>query len=86
MELYGEGNYAIGDVKDITITNAFQNLDEKTTKCQTNNNIEDCVTKTVLEELKKKCECSPFHLQNFSRNDEVFAVSNDKQINRVLHR
>ena len=73
MELYGEGNYAIGDVKEITITNDFENLDEQTTKCQTNNNIEDCVAEMVLEELKKKCECLPFNLQNFSRNDKVFA-------------
>ena len=66
FELNGEGNFKLGDVKQIRTTPDFTSMDKNTIGCQTESSYEDCITHKYLEMLWKKCDCLPFHLQNYS--------------------
>ena len=70
MELFGEGNFKLGDIKKIETTNDFDNLDEDKRDCQLVSTYEECVTKKYLETLKIKCDCLPYNLQNYSSSDK----------------
>ena len=69
MELLGEGNFRLGDVKEVKITKDFASLDETTKGCQTETSFEDCVTKKSLETLVNICNCMPYNLKNYSIAD-----------------
>ena len=66
MEHFGEGNFKMGDVKEIVTTDAYNSMDENIRGCQTESSYEDCVTQKYLNILKNKCKCLPFSLQNYS--------------------
>ena len=72
MELTGEGNYEMEEVKQVAITDDFADLDENSRKCQTISRFEDCVTQYFLKALEENCYCLPYNLQNYTlTSDEV---------------
>ena len=70
MELLGEGNFRLGDVKEVKITEDFASLDETIKECQTETSFEDCVTQISLETLVNTCDCIPYSLKNYSNDEE----------------
>ena len=70
MELYGEGNYEIENVKEITITDDFASMNEQTRGCQTESNMEDCVTQKLITNMRNSCKCLPYNMQNYSSPHE----------------
>ena len=70
MEQFGEGNFRLGDVKQIETTPDFDTLDEEARECQLESTYEECVTNNYLDTLKKDCGCLPFNLQNYSSSIE----------------
>ena len=69
VELLGEGNFRLGDVKQVVTTKDFNSLDESTRGCQMETSFEDCVTKKSLETLVNICNCMPYNLKNYSIAD-----------------
>ena len=67
LSLSGEGTYALSVVKEIDVTEAFLNLDEKTKMCQNEETVEDCWMKNHFKEGIKKCKCIPYGLRNYSK-------------------
>ena len=65
MELSGEGNYGLGDVKQVAITDDFASMDEQTRNCQTESSFEDCVTQNILKNIVENCKCLPYNLKNY---------------------
>ena len=70
MELHGDGNFKLENVKQMTITKDFMALDEQSRKCQTKISFEDCVTQKYLESMKAICKCLPYNLQNYSLGEK----------------
>lgn len=77
IKLYGEGNYALTDVKEIKVTDDFLDLDIETRKCQHKEAFEDCTTRQHLYEVQMKCHCVPYNIKDFSNKDqvEIFCLS-----------
>ena len=66
LKLYGEGAYAISDVKEVKATKAFLGLDAQTKRCQTKESNEDCSSRIYIKMIKKQCQCIPFNLLNIA--------------------
>ena len=66
ISVYGEGSYAISAVKEMKVTDEFLGLDVNTRKCQNKELFETCTTRQYLENIREKCNCVPFPLQDFT--------------------
>ena len=66
MRLYGEGNYALANVKQMDGTEGFLSLDDKVKKCQSKESVLECEANAYLDSGRKKCGCVPYHLMSFS--------------------
>ena len=74
LELHGEGNYALNVVKEIKITDDFLSLDVKTKKCQNKESVRDCSTRKYLKKLEENCNCVPYKLRNFTKENQVHLI------------
>ena len=54
------------DVKEMTGTEDFFNLDVEVRQCQNKESVLECQAKKYLEMGKEKCECVPHHLRGFA--------------------
>ena len=81
LNLDGDGNYPLTSVKEVKTSDGFLGLDQKFTKCQTKESLEDCKTKIYLEKLREVCHCVPYELKNATDdiicNSEGLRCSND---------
>ena len=66
--LFGEGNYALTDIKQIEITDAFLSLDEEIKKCQNVETVHECETRKFINLGLERCNCTPYALRNFTKN------------------
>ena len=66
--LYGEGDYALTDVKKVVVTKAFMNLDEGIKNCQNIETYKDCLAKEYIIMGLEMCNCTPFELRNYSKS------------------
>ena len=66
LYLYGEGKYGLSSVKEIDVTEGFQNLDERTKECQSFESLEKCFKKEFFKRGYAQCKCTPFHLRDYS--------------------
>ena len=66
MRLYGKGDFALTDVKEMDGTQGFLDLDDGIRKCQNFETVLECKAKIYLDIGKKKCKCVPHHLRGFS--------------------
>ena len=69
--LYGDGNFAISDVKEVKVTEEFLGLDDSTKNCQNREPYENCTTRHYLETVQLKCNCVPYALKDFSKANQV---------------
>ena len=65
--MFGQGIYALTDVKEIDTTEAFLNLDEEIKGCQNVETYRECQAKEYISMGLKKCNCTPYALRNFSK-------------------
>ena len=59
----GEGEYNLNIVKEEKGTDSFISMSPDITKCQEIIEYQDCTTKIYEDEMKKNCQCLPFHLR-----------------------
>ena len=59
----GEGEYNLNIVKEEKGTDSFLAMSSDVTKCQEIIEYQDCTTKVYEDEMKKNCQCLPFHLR-----------------------
>ena len=71
LKLFGEGNYAITDIQDVSVSEEFLGLDTATRGCHRNSELEDCETKTYLGKMKDKCGCITNNLMRFFPEENV---------------
>ena len=63
--LFGEGNYALTDIKQIKVTEDFLTLGEEKTKCQDMEEYDHCLTRIYGHKMIDICGCSPLSLKSF---------------------
>ena len=63
--LFGEGNYALTDIKQIKVTEDFLSLGEEMTKCQDVEEYNHCLTRIYGHKMIDICGCSPLSLKSF---------------------
>ena len=66
LEQFGEGNYALSDVKEVFVTEDFLGMDDEIKLCQNEGTTEDCWMKNYLRKGFSKCKCLPYELRNYS--------------------
>ena len=71
IRLFGEGNYAITDIKEVRVTKQFLELDDTTRGCHRNSEMDQCGTTTYLEKLRAQCGCIDNNLKRFFMAEEV---------------
>ena len=74
LRLYGAGDYAFTNVKEVEGTEDFLQLDEDVKKCQDKESVVDCLSREYLESGRKKCGCVPYELRNYSRTVSFYAL------------
>ena len=67
MTLSGEGTYALSAVKHIVATDDFLGMNRETRKCQNEESYEDCITNQYLQTIELECNCVPYKLRDFSK-------------------
>ena len=63
---FGEGNYAMTDIKEIDVTESFLNLGEDIIDCQNVETYQKCQAKDYIKMGLVKCNCTPYELRNYS--------------------
>ena len=63
MEIFGEGQYNLHSMKEISVTESFLGLDGDTKNCQNVETYDKCITRIYLENLRQKCGCLPLSLK-----------------------
>ena len=66
MRLYGDGDYVLGNVKQMDGTEGFLSLADEVKKCQNQESILECEANAYLDRGRMKCDCVPYHLMSFS--------------------
>ncbi len=61
--LFGEGQYNLNNIKEISVTDSFMELDKDFRKCQNVETYDSCQTRLYIENLRLKCGCIPFSLK-----------------------
>ena len=65
--IFGEGSYALSDVKEIAGTDNFLNMDEGVKKCQNRESFQDCKATEYIRKGLEKCKCTPYEMRNYSK-------------------
>ena len=61
--LFGEGQYNLHSMKEISVTDSFMGLNIESRKCQNIETFDDCKTRLYVEHLRKECGCLPLSLR-----------------------
>ena len=63
VNLFGEGQYNLNNIKEISVTDSFLGLNKDTRKCQNIETYDDCKTRLHEEHLRQECGCLPLSLR-----------------------
>ena len=63
VELIGEGEYNLNDLKEIKVTDSYLGLDEHVRGCQNEKSFHNCTTKHYIDSILKECGCLPFDVR-----------------------
>ena len=63
VKLSGEGEYNLNILKEVEVTESFNELDEKVRGCQNKETYDECTTRHNIEETRQKCGCLPFAIR-----------------------
>ena len=63
MGLFGEGQYNLNNMKEISVTDSFLGLDRDDRNCQNIETYDSCKTRLYIEKLREKCECLPLSIR-----------------------
>ena len=64
LQLNGEGNYVLTDIKNIEVTEEFVGLGRTVTRCQTEEFRLDCQARRQKEKVLSRCRCAPYTLRS----------------------
>ena len=59
VRFFGESEYNLNNLKEISVTDSFMGLDRPTRNCQNMETYNDCITRYYIDNMKQKCGCLP---------------------------
>ena len=62
LSLFGEGQYNLNSLKEISVTDSFLGLGKDTKNCQSVETYDDCKTRLYINNIKEKCGCLPLSI------------------------
>ena len=62
LKLSFESIYNLNNIKEVSVTDAFVNLDEKTRGCSNDFTFDECTTKLYVNAVIGKCNCLPIKM------------------------
>ena len=65
VKLIGEGKYNLDALKEIRVTQSYLRMDMDIKKCQNEEPLENCTTRTYMESFLQQCGCLPLQLSSF---------------------
>ena len=74
MRLYGEGNYAISDVQEVTVTENFLGMDQSIRGCHKTEDLEECKRREYAQKLNSECHCSKPLLETYLPDSVIFQI------------
>ena len=63
IQLVGEGNYNLNELKMIEVTDSYLGLSQDTRGCQNEEPQDRCTTRVHRETLLTQCGCLPFNMR-----------------------
>ena len=63
VELVGEGEYNLNDLKVIEVTDSYLGMDQSIKGCQVEQSLHDCKTSYYKEKVFDQCGCLPFNIR-----------------------
>ena len=63
VRLFGEGQFNLHSMKEISVTDSFMRLDGDTIQCQNVETYDDCKTRLHVRQLRQECGCLPLSLR-----------------------
>ena len=63
LELSGEGEYNLKDLKTVEVTESYMGMPEDIRKCQNKEPYENCTTRLFITTLMETCGCLPFNIR-----------------------
>ena len=69
--LYGEGEYNLDAIKEVSVTDSFMTLGQEDRKCQDKEIYTECTTKLLKDAIMEKCGCIPFKLNLFKEIEQL---------------
>ena len=63
VRLFGEGQFNLNNMKEISVTDSFLGLSRDTRNCQNIETYNDCKTRLYVDTLRKECGCLPLSLK-----------------------
>ena len=63
VKLIGEGEYKLDVLKEIVVTDSYLGLDKYIRGCQNEEPLENCTTRSYIENLVRNCGCLPLTIR-----------------------
>ena len=63
VRLFGEGQFNLNNMKEISVTDSFLGLDRETRNCQNTETYNNCRTRLYVENLRRECGCLPLSIK-----------------------
>ena len=79
--MYGEGNYALTDIKEIQVTEEFLGLGTAITDCQNKEYRSDWSSRQYQEKVASSCSCAPLNLKQFHSHQVTGDIDNVRKQN-----
>ena len=78
--MIGEGKYNLDALKEIRVTESYLGMDMGIRKCQNEEPLENCTTRTYMDSFLQQCGCLPLRLASFK--NVIFKPS---KLNSSIH-
>ena len=62
VQLNGEGDYNLNNIKLEEVTESFLGLDQDVRGCQNEEHYDECTTRQYIENMKELCGCLPLSI------------------------
>ena len=78
VQLVGEGEYNLNNLKEIKVTEAYLGLDQDIRECQNEEPFYNCTTRHYIDNLLSNCGCLPLNIKQM--HQKVLIITSCIQI------
>ena len=63
VRLFGEGQYNLHSMKEVSVTESFLGLNQDSRQCQNIETLDTCNTRNYFKNLRQECGCLPLSIK-----------------------